>query len=115
MKLSQLTPIAVVVGCAALSTLADTMGTLYWERRSLPHLLFTIVIAPFVFILFGWVGASQGLATASGYTNSLIVAGPILVGLLFRRELAQVSVAQVIGLLFIFVGIGLVALTRRPA
>ncbi len=105
-------PVVVILACAALSTLTDTLGTLYWESRSGLTLGATIVLAPLVFVLFGWVGANQGLATASGYTNSLIVAGPILVGLLLRRELAQVSALQLVGLGLIFVGIGMVALFR---
>lgn len=102
-----------VVGCAAVSTLADTLGTTYWESRRPLHLIATIGLAPVVFVLFGYVGAKQGLATASGFTNSLIVAGPILVGLFLRREAQHMAIQQLLGLLFIFVGIGMVVLVRK--
>ncbi len=105
-------PILVVLACAAVSTVADTMATVYWEHRRPADLAVTLVLAPVVFVLFGYVGASRGLATASGYTNSLIVAGPILVGLFARREAQHASTPQMIGLALIFVGVGLVAAFR---
>lgn len=102
----------VVVGCAALSTLTDTLGTVYWEQRRPITLVGTVVLAPIVFVLFGYVGARLGLAAASGFTNSLIVAGPMLVGLVLRREAQQLAPPQLAGLMLIFLGIGLVALSR---
>lgn len=102
-----------MIGCAVISTLADTMATLYWESRRPLHLFATLGLAPLVFVLFGYVGAKQGLATASGLTNSLIVAGPILVGLVLRREAQHLSSLQLVGLLLIFTGIGMVVLFGR--
>lgn len=103
------------LACAVASTLADTLGTLYWEGRRPGHLLATIALAPFVFLLFGYVGAQRGLAMASGLTNSLVVAGPLLVGLVVRREFADLSGAQRAGLLVTLAGLVLIVLSPSKA
>lgn len=108
----KISPWMAVAACVLLSTIADTLGTTYWENRRLIALAAVVVLGPVVFLLFGYVGANQGLATASGITNSLIVAGPIVVGLVARRELEQLAVPQLLGLLLILAGLGAVALFR---
>jgi multidrug transporter EmrE-like cation transporter len=52
------------------------------------------------------------LARASSLTNSLIVAGPILVGIFFRQELRHLSPVQIIGISLIVAGITLLAVFR---
>jgi hypothetical protein len=42
-----------------------------------------------VFLAFGYVGSHFGLAKASSLTNTLVVIGPILVGIIFRGELSS--------------------------
>ena len=112
MKNLLLSPWTAVLVCTLLSTLTDTLGTLWWERKQTSLLIATILLSPFVFLSFGYVGSHFGLARASSLTNTLIVAGPILVGLTFRHELRQLAIPQVFGMGFILVGITLLAVFR---
>jgi len=115
MKSLFLSPWAAVIFCALLSTLTDTMGTLWWEKKDTSILLGTIVLSPLVFLSFGYVGRHFGLAVASSLTNSLIVAGPILVGLILRQEIRRLSLFQMIGMTLLIAGITLLAYFRTPA
>ena len=112
MKNLLLSPWTAVLVCTLLSTLTDTLGTLWWERKQTSLLIATILLSPLVFLSFGYVGSHFGLARASSLTNTLIVAGPILVGLTFRHELRQLAIPQVFGMGFILVGITLLAVFR---
>jgi len=104
-----------MVFCALLSTLTDTLGTLWWEKKDLSILLGTILLSPLVFLSFGYVGRHFGLAMASSLTNTLIVAGPILVGLIFRQEIRRLTPSQMIGMTLLVAGITLLACSRSPA
>jgi drug/metabolite transporter (DMT)-like permease len=66
----------------------------FWTWR----LLFTIILAPLAMLAFGLVGARTGLAAVSGFVNTGIVVGGVLVGALMRGE--QLTVYQKIGLVF---------------
>ena len=112
MKNLLLSPWTAVLVCTLLSTLTDTLGTLWWERKQTSLLIATILLSPLVFLSFGYIGSHFGLARASSLTNTLIVAGPILVGLTFRHELRQLAIPQVFGMGFILVGITLLAVFR---
>ena len=101
--------------CALLSTLTDTLGTLWWEKKDLSILLVTVFLSPLVFLSFGYVGRHFGLAMASSLTNTLIVAGPILVGLIFRQEIRRLSLSQMIGMTLLVAGITVLACFRPPA
>ena len=63
-----LSPWSAVLACAALSTIADTLGTVWWEQKKLWVLLAMIGLAPLVFLAFGYVGSHFGLAKASSLT-----------------------------------------------
>ena len=115
MKNLLLTPWAAVVLCAVLSTLTDTLGTLWWEKKDPAILLGTILLSPLVFLSFGYVGRHFGLALASSLTNTLIVVGPILVGLVLRQEIRRLSLPQMIGMTLLVTGITLLAFFRPPA
>ncbi|NDE85647.1 MAG: hypothetical protein EB056_06480 [Verrucomicrobia bacterium] len=115
MKNLFLSPWAVVLLCALLSTLTDTLGTLWWEKKDLSILLVTVFLSPLVFLSFGYVGRHFGLAMASSLTNTLIVAGPILVGLIFRQEIRRLSLSQMIGMTLLVAGITVLACFRPPA
>jgi multidrug transporter EmrE-like cation transporter len=104
-----------VILCALLSTLTDTLGTLWWEKKNLSILFGTILLSPLVFLSFGYVGRHFGLAIASSLTNTLIVAGPILVGLIFRQEIRRLSLYQMIGMILLVAGITLLACFRPPS
>ena len=115
MKNLLLSPWTAVVLCALLSTLTDTLGTIWWEKKDLSILLGTIFLSPLVFLSFGYVGRHFGLAVASSLTNTLIVAGPILVGLIFRQEIRRLSPPQMLGMGLLIAGITLLACFRAPA
>ena len=115
MKNLLLSPWSAVLACAALSTIADTLGTVWWEQKKLWVLLAMIGLAPLVFLAFGYVGSHFGLAKASSLTNTLIVAGPILVGLIFRQEIRRLSLSQMIGMTLLVAGITVLACFRPPA
>lgn len=112
MKNLLLSPWFAMAICAALSTLTDTLGTVWWEKKQSIVLVATLLLAPLVFLSFGYVGSHFGLARASSLTNSLIVAGPILVGIFFRQELRQLSLVEIIGISLIVTGITLLAIFR---
>ena len=114
MKNLLLSPWVIVIACALLTTLTDTLGTLWWEKRQIIVLLLTLLLAPVAFLSFGYVGSHLGLAQASSLTNSLIVLGPILVGVLLRQELQQLSFMQRIGIGLIVSGIAILTLFRTP-
>ena len=112
MKNLLLSPWIAVLVCTLLSTLTDTLGTIWWERKQTSVLIATILLSPLVFLSFGYIGSHFGLARASSLTNTLIVAGPILIGITFRHELRQLALPQIIGMGFILVGITLLAVFR---
>ena len=112
MKNLLLSPWTAVLVCTLLSTLTDTLGTIWWERKQTSVLIATILLSPLVFLSFGYIGSHFGLARASSLTNTLIVAGPILIGITFRHELRQLTLPQVFGMGFILVGITLLAVFR---
>ena len=112
MKNLLLSPWIAVLVCTLLSTLTDTLGTIWWERKQTSVLIATILLSPLVFLSFGYIGSHFGLARASSLTNTLIVAGPILIGITFRHELRQLTLPQVFGMGFILIGITLLAVFR---
>jgi len=105
MKNFLLSPWSVVIACAALSTLVDTLGTVWWEQKRMWVLVAILGVSPLVFLAFGYAGSHFGLAKASSLTNTLVVIGPILVGILFRGELRQLSGVEVAGMALAFAGI----------
>jgi multidrug transporter EmrE-like cation transporter len=107
MKTLLLSPWSAVLVCAALSTLADTLGTSWWEQKRLWMLLSILGLSPLVFLAFGYVGSHFGLAKASSLTNTLVVIGPILVGIIFRGELRQLSAVELAGIVLALAGIAL--------
>ncbi|MBM4455224.1 MAG: hypothetical protein FJ411_02405 [Verrucomicrobia bacterium] len=107
MKNLLLSPWSAVLACAALSTLADTLGTVWWEQKKSWVLLAMIGLSPLVFLAFGYVGSRFGLAKASALTNTLVVLGPILVGIFFRGELRQLSSVELVGMGLAVAGITL--------
>ena len=110
MKNLLLSPWSAVLACAALSTLADTLGTVWWEQKK-PWILFAVLgISPLVFLAFGYVGSHFGLAKASSLTNTLVVIGPILVGIVLRGELRQLSAVELAGMGLAVAGIALLTL-----
>jgi hypothetical protein len=105
MKNLLLSPWSAVLACAALSTVTDTLGTTWWEQKKLWMLLAIVGLSPLVFLAFGYVGSHFGLAKASSLTNTLVVIGPILVGIIFRGELRQLSAVEVVGISMAVAGI----------
>jgi drug/metabolite transporter (DMT)-like permease len=107
MKTLLLSPWSAVLACAALISLVDTLGTVWWEQKRLWVLLAIVGLSPLVFLAFGYVGSHFGLAKASSLTNTLVVIGPILVGIIFRGELRQLSAAELAGIVLALAGIAL--------
>lgn len=105
MKNLLLSPWSAILACVALSTITDTLGTVWWEQKKTWMLLAIWGLSPLVFLSFGYVGSHFGLAKASSLTNTLIVIGPILVGVLFRGELRQLSTVEVAGIALAVAGI----------
>ena len=110
MKNILLSPWSAVFACAVLSTLADTLGTVWWEQKKTWVLLAILGLSPLVFLAFGYVGSHFGLAKASSLTNTLVVIGPILVGILVRGELRQLSLVELAGMALAVSGIALLTL-----
>ncbi len=81
MKNLLLSPWTAVLVCTILSTLTDTLGTLWWERKHPSLLIATIALSSLVFLPFGYIGSHFGLAQASRLTNTLVVVDPILGGI----------------------------------
>ena len=105
MKNLILSPWFAVLACATLSTLADTLGTVWWEQKRTLILWAVLGISPLVFLAFGYVGSQFGLAKASSLTNTLVVIGPILVGIFFRGEFRQLRPLEMAGIALAVAGI----------
>ena len=105
MKSLLFSPWSAVLACAALSTVTDTLGTTWWEQKKLWMLLAILGLSPLVFLAFGYVGSQFGLAKASSLTNTLVVIGPIVVGIFLRGELRQLSAVEVAGMALAVAGI----------
>ena len=110
--MNDLLPWIIVLACVALSTLCDTTSTMYWEKKSWLLFFVTLFASPLVFLCFGYVGSKYGLSVASSLTNSLVVIGPILVGLLVRQEWKSVSLPQIAGMVCIILGITLIVIFK---
>ena len=110
MKTLLVSPWSAVLACATLSTLVDTLGTVWWEQKRLWVLLAIVGLSPLVFLAFGYVGSHFGLAKASSLTNTLVVIGPILVGIIFRGELRQLSAVELAGIVLALAGITLLTI-----
>ena len=110
MKNLLLSPWSAVLACAALSTLADTLGTVWWEQKKTWILLAVLGLSPLVFLAFGYVGSHFGLAKASSLTNTLVVIGPIVVGIALRGELRQLTAVELVGMGLAVAGIALLTL-----
>ena len=105
MKSFLLSPWFAVMACAILSTIADTLGTTWWEEKKMWMLLGILGLSPLVFLAFGYVGSHFGLAKASSLTNTLVVIGPLLIGIIFRGELRQLSAVEMVGMVLAVAGI----------
>ena len=68
-------------------------------------LLGILGLSPLVFLAFGYVGSHFGLAKASSLTNTLVVIGPLLIGIIFRGELRQLSAVEMVGMVLAVAGI----------
>ena len=76
-----LSPWTAILVCTILSTLTDTLGTLWWDQKHSSLLLATITLSPLPLLPFGYIGSHFGLTRASSLTNTLIAADPILGGI----------------------------------
>lgn len=110
MKLSMLLAILVCVG---LSTAVDTISVYYWKKPSWLALAGIIVLAPCVFITFGYVGEKYGLSIASCLTNAFVVIGPILVGFFVFSEYQKMTVPLWVGMALIVIGIITIAMNKQ--
>jgi hypothetical protein len=93
-------------------TTVDTVSTMAWEKKSGAYFTATILIAPFVFLSFGFIGSKFGLSIAASLTNSLVVIGPVLVGLIFRKEWKGMPWQLYLGMLLVVVGITVIAIFK---
>lgn len=107
--------ILMIALTVAFSTVCDTLSTMHAKGEAgWPALVVMIVLAPIVFYCFGRVGQRSGLSMASSITNSLVVVGPLIIGLLFRGEWKKMTPWQWIGMVTILVGIGIVLFLSPP-
>jgi len=104
---------AAVLACVLLSTTADALSTQCWKKQSWPLGVAVVVLAPFVFLAFGYVGRTYGLSIASSLTNSLIVVGPIIVGLIVYSEWKQMSAPLYLGIAMIVIGITIIVIYKK--
>src|SRR5438477_10289444 len=70
----------------------------YWTWR----LLSMLVAAPLSTVCFGLVGARMGLAAVSGFINTGIVIGGVVIGVILRGD--QLTLWQKVGLVFGVIG-----------
>lgn len=101
-----------VIACVVLSTTMDGVSTQFWKKQNYWLLIPILIVSPCVFLLFGYVGSQNGLALASSLTNSLIVIGPIMVGLIFFSEWEKMTLPLYVGMFLIVAGIAIVVWFR---
>lgn len=99
---------AIIVINVLLSTTADTVSTVMWERRSWQYLTLMIIISPLVYGTFGYVASFFGLSIAAAIINSLVVVGPVIVGLCFRYEWRVMPWQEYVGMMLVLIGITLI-------
>lgn len=102
----------IIVINVVLSTTADTVSTIMWERRSWQHLVIMVLISPLVFGTFGYVASCFGLSIAASIINSLVVVGPVTVGLVFRSEWKGMHCQVYLGMVCVIIGITLIVLHK---
>jgi hypothetical protein len=102
----------VVIVNVILSTTADTLATIAWERRSCPYFVVMALIGPLVYGTFGYVSYHFGLSVAASIINSLVVVGPVTVGLVFRDEWKNLPWQGFAGMGFVLIGITLIMLYK---
>ncbi len=105
--------IAAVLTCAVLSTITDALSVQFWKKQNWGLGMLVILIAPCVFFAFGYAGNKYGLSIASCITNSLVVIGPILVGLFLFSEWKNMTWQVYLGMAFVVIGITIVVLFNR--
>jgi glucose uptake protein GlcU len=95
-----------------LSTAADATFTQFWKKPGWTLFLLGVVLGPCSFCAFGYVGSKEGLSIASCLTNSLVVIGPILVGIIYFEEWKKLFALDYIGMAFVVVGITVLVFSK---
>ncbi len=102
-----------VFAAVVLSTSVDALSTLAWKKQTWQFFALTIVMAPLTFLSFGYVGHKFGLSIASCLINSLMVLGPIIVGLIFFDEWKKMSLPMYFGMALVLLGITIIVLCKK--
>lgn len=95
-----LTRVIVLVACASLFVICDTLAA-YWGKFDSTRALYALIpLAPFSYIMFGYINKRYPLAIASSYVNIALCTATILIGyFVFADEL---TVRQWVGVALAF-------------
>ncbi len=105
----------IVILCVLSSTGADSLSTYIWKSGKWYLLAVLVPLATCVFILFGYIGSKLGLSLASCLTNSLIVIGPVVVGLIIFKESKHMNPIMYVFMGMILLGIIGIVITKQYA
>lgn len=98
---------AYIISAVAVALLANSISAIWakQENKFSIWLLLVVLIAPFVFITFGWTVARLGLTVGSATIDSLLTVSTVLVGLIVFKEWGVLSPYQLIGVALTFIGL----------
>lgn len=106
--------VLAAIGFAVVANLASSAWAEHPQRLS-GWLWATLVLAPLVFLSFGYVASRIGLARAAGVIDTLVMVCTMLMGLIFFGEWERLSAVQLIGAALAILGVALMAFAARPA
>jgi hypothetical protein len=104
--------IALVI-TVILSTAGDSLSTLWWKNKSWWLGGIIVVIAPIAYFSIGYVGHRFALSIASCLANSLIMIGPVLVGLFIFSEWKKMSPPLYGAILLIITGFIIIVIFKK--
>ena len=98
----------LLVACASLFVVCDALAAHWGKNGSTTSLIVVIFLAPFSYILFGFVNKKYPLAIASAWIMLALCITTVLVGYFFFND--QLTTRQFIGLGMALVASGLMVL-----
>ena len=89
---------ALVIGTASLFIISDSLSAHWGKTGNIYSIIIMIFIAPLGYLFFGILNKKMSLAASSVLVNLMIIAGGVLVGIFYFKEI--LTLKQIIGLLF---------------
>jgi len=86
----------ILAACASLFVICDSLAAHWGKNNSLPALITVIFLAPFSYILFGYLNQKYPLAVVSAWVTIVLCITTVLIGFFFFND--TVSLRQGLGI-----------------